>query len=136
MFRLDRRIRSASSKIKKLENSAEMALAKAQQTATRTLSLRSRSRSRPATAERENGQKVVDENGSDVAEDGPSNTLIGLLSPRNWGKAGNTDRMAAAATFELCKEGDEEMDLDNLGTADLEKVGNVAIITKWRQNFH
>nr|CAD2189357.1 unnamed protein product [Meloidogyne enterolobii] len=43
MFRLDRRIRSASSRIRKLENSAEAALVKAQQTAARSLSLRSRS---------------------------------------------------------------------------------------------
>ncbi|KAF7638749.1 TLDc domain-containing protein [Meloidogyne graminicola] len=43
MFRLDRRIRSASSKIRKLENSAEAALVKAQQSAIRSLSLRSRS---------------------------------------------------------------------------------------------
>lgn len=80
MFRIiDRRLRSASSK---LENSAEMVLAKAQQqsAAVRSLSLRSRSKS----SNRSREQKGTEEEEEEREGGGTSRTLLGLLSPRNW----------------------------------------------------
>ena len=92
MFRLDRRIRSASSKFKKLENSAELALAKAQQTATRTLSLRSRSRSAHRNEQAQDEQPNEGES---------SNTLLGLLSPRNWANNNNGTQKTDRPKFDL-----------------------------------
>ncbi|KAI3415855.1 oxidation resistance protein 1 [Globodera pallida] len=92
MFRIiDRRIRSASSKFERLENSAEIVLARAQQNAVRSLSLRTRSRSkkndggggRGGEGTEVEGREASGEGEGEGGGGGPSRTLLGLLSPRN-----------------------------------------------------
>uniref|UniRef100_A0A914HE69 LysM domain-containing protein n=1 Tax=Globodera rostochiensis TaxID=31243 RepID=A0A914HE69_GLORO len=84
---IDRRIRSASSKFERLENSAEMVLARAQQSAVRSLSLRTRSRSKKNGGGGGGGGEGTEVEGREASEEGegrrPSRTLLGLLSPRS-----------------------------------------------------
>ncbi|KAL3115562.1 hypothetical protein niasHT_015900 [Heterodera trifolii] len=85
MFRIiDRRIRSASSKFERLENSAEMVLARAQKSAVRSLSLRC-SKSRKERSKSENKEAETEADGNNVIGGSEkSRTLLGLLSPQSW----------------------------------------------------
>lgn len=88
MFRIiDRRLRSASSKLEKLENSAEIALAKAQSQAAvtvRSLSLRARSRPRTTTTGSEGGDGQHEGQKQDTGIASVGGSLLSLLSPQNW----------------------------------------------------
>uniref|UniRef100_A0A1I8B689 LysM domain-containing protein n=1 Tax=Meloidogyne hapla TaxID=6305 RepID=A0A1I8B689_MELHA len=118
MFRLDRRIRSASSRIRKLENSAEAALVKAQQTAVRSLSLRSRSSRQQQDSHKRHSNTLLGfldlsprknkTNGEDCSRSTPprkQNLDEGSIKEMNYVEVQNTDTLEGIAAAHDCTVG-------------------------------